>query len=185
MRLLDYLTIQYQNEPRYIEIYHGDLSAIPLEEKVDLLVVSAFPNDYVPTRGSMIGALYRRGLSVAHLAKNKTSDLREAASCWLSPEIDAQRYGFRRLMCFESDINSEPPQCVGDIFRALWQFIGVGELHSYNVLATPILATGDQAYPLVTMLELFLDAAVKWLRLGLPLERIKIVAYSERHALEF
>jgi len=185
MKRLDQLTIHYQGQPRYIEIYQGDLTAIPPREAVDLLLVSAFPNDYEPAKGSTIGALAQRGLSVAELAEKKALDLRGAASCWLSTEVDAQRYGFRRLVCFEPDEFSEPPQQVGDIFRALGQFISIDESHPrlYSV-AMPTLATGNQGYPLVDILEPLLNAAVKWLLLGLPLEKIKIVAYSEQQALE-
>lgn len=186
MRLLDRLTIHYRNEPRHIEIYQGDLTAIPPGEEVDLLLVSAFPNDYEPTERSIIGALDRCGLSVAKLAEKKTLDLREAASCWLSTELtesDSQRYGFRRLICFEPDEFSEPPQQVGDIFRALGQFVSVGESRPYSV-AMPTVATGDAGYPLVDILEPLLNAAVRWLLLGLPLERLKIVAHSPERALE-
>ena len=56
------------------------------EDAVDLLVLSAFPNDYIPTL-HRLGALFNKGLSVDDLARNKAVDLRQAFSCWLSRPI--------------------------------------------------------------------------------------------------
>jgi hypothetical protein len=58
---------------KYIKLYQGDLAAIPKNEAVDLLIVSAFPDDYVPTPTSLIGALYRRGISVAKTREGQRS----------------------------------------------------------------------------------------------------------------
>jgi hypothetical protein len=51
------------------------------DETVDLLVVSAAPNDYLPTNTSLIGALFEKGLSVAKLAQSKEKDLRDDFAC--------------------------------------------------------------------------------------------------------
>ena len=69
MKLLDSLTVHHGTEARHIELYQGDLTNMPPEHSVDLLVVSAFPKNYAPTERSLIGALHRRGLSVAELAE--------------------------------------------------------------------------------------------------------------------
>ncbi|MDR6305795.1 hypothetical protein GGQ85_003520 [Nitrobacter vulgaris] len=81
MRLLEELTVVRPDEPRKIELLQGDLTCIPQEHAVDVLVVSAFPNDYLPTQGSLIGALHRAGLSVGDLARDKQADLRQQFSC--------------------------------------------------------------------------------------------------------
>jgi hypothetical protein len=44
-----------------------------------------------------------------------------------------------------------------------------------QVVAMPLLATGDQGYPPETMLHSILDAAVHWLARGLPISELKIV----------
>ncbi len=177
MQLLDQLIIYHRDKPRYIQAYYGDLSAIQPEESVDLLVISAGRRSLKPSPGSVIGALHQRGLSVQELFDDRVLDLRESASCWFSNEIsDPGLYGFRRLMCFSGNLG-EPPQQVGDIFRGLWLFIG--EDSQINSIAMPILATGYLGYSILQILHPLLIAAFKWLKLGLPIERIKIVAYSK------
>ena len=61
---------------REICLYHGDITDLGPDDPVDLLVVSAFPNNYSPTKLSLIGALFREGWSVDSLAKAKEIDLR-------------------------------------------------------------------------------------------------------------
>ena len=55
-------SIRNGDTERRIELFRGDLSELPADHAVDILVVSAFPNDYIPTRGSLIGALERKGI---------------------------------------------------------------------------------------------------------------------------
>jgi hypothetical protein len=54
-------------------------------------LVSAFRNDYTPTRRSIIGALHDRGLSVAALARHQAVDLRETTGFWLSHPLTVPR----------------------------------------------------------------------------------------------
>jgi len=181
MKLLDSISIRGKKGKR-IELYQGDLTSLRPNEAVDLLVVSAFPNDYIPTPTSLIGALHKKGLSVASLAKFKEKDLREDFSCWLSNEFIQSDPGiqFRRILCFEPLVRGEPPELVGDIFRALTPILG--ETSDISSIAMPLVAAGDQGYPVSSMLIPLLDAAIHWMETGLPLECIKIVAYSDEEA---
>lgn len=184
MRLLDSLSVKQGPNTRHIELYHGDLSKIPPDEAVDLLVVSAFPNDYVPTWGSLIGALHRQGLSVYELAQHKAVDLRKAFSCWLSGDIGVlyERFGFRRVLCFEPLVRGAPAEVVGEIFQSLMPFA-----HGEPPIATvamPLVASGDQGVAISEILSPLLEAATRWLALGLPIDRLKIVEYSQSKASE-
>jgi hypothetical protein len=181
MKLIDSISIRGKKGKR-IELYQGDLTSLRPNEAVDLLVVSAFPNDYIPTPTSLIGALHKKGLSVASLAKFKEKDLRKDFSCWLSNEFIQSDPGiqFRRILCFEPLVRGEPPELVGDIFRALTPILG--EVSDISSIAMPLVAAGDQGYPVSSMLIPLLDAAIHWMETGLPLECIKIVAYSDDEA---
>jgi hypothetical protein len=183
MRLLDTISIRGKERKR-IELYQGDLTKLRPDESVDLLVVSAFPNDYLPTDTSLIGALYRNGLSVASLAQSKEKDLRHDFSCWLSHEINQTNTAlrFRRILCFEPMVRGEPPELVGDIFRAMTPILG--EIPGISSIAMPIVAAGNQGYTISTILVPLLEAAIQWMEKGLPLDCIKIVAHSDEQARE-
>jgi hypothetical protein len=147
----------------------------------DLLVVSAFPNDYTPTHTSLIGALDQRGLSVAMLARAKEIDLRAAFSCWLSSELPPREgLPFRRILCFEPLVRGRPTEVVGDIFRALAPILA--DHADIRTIALPLVAAGDQGYTVAEILRPLLDAALHWLEHGLPLDRVKIVAYAKPQA---
>jgi hypothetical protein len=179
MNLLDTLKVYYGSEERLIELYHGDLTNLQPDEAVDVLVVSTFPNDYIPTPASLIGALYKKGISVEQLARAKATDLRQTFSCWMSQEVAATHPGiqFKRILCFEPLSWENPPSVVGDIFRALAPFLDGDP--PMSTVAMPIIASGDQGFSVSDMLPPLLDAAVHWMALGLPLKQLKIVAYSK------
>jgi hypothetical protein len=178
MILLDTLEVFCGSEKKRIELYQGDLTNLKQDEAVDVLIVSAFPNDYTPTPSSLIGALQKKGVSVAQLATKKEIDLREVFSCWLSQEIVSPDPGiqFKHILCFEPLYRGSPPEVVGDIFRSLAPFLG-GDPPIASV-AMPLIATGDQEVPISEMLPPLLDAAVHWMALGFPLKCMKIVAHS-------
>jgi len=70
-----------------------------------VLIVSAFPNDYMPLPNTLIGALEDQGLSVAELAEDKSDDLRKTFGCWLSLPLSyplAARLHFQDVRAMET-----------------------------------------------------------------------------------
>jgi TIR domain len=161
---------------KQLQLYVGDLSSIPPEEAVDVLVVSAFPDDYAPTPTSLIGALAQRGISVLELSRHKEADLRAAFSSWLSRDVSAlsPHAGFGRILCFESGLRGPPTETVGDVFRAIVPF-AMSE-PPIRSIAMPILASGDQGFDIDVMFTAICDAATHWLAAGLPIDTVKVVA---------
>jgi TIR domain len=181
VEVLESIAVATPEGDRLIQLYYGDLTRIPPEEAVDLLVVSAFPGDYFPTPTSLIGALDRAGVSVAELSREMAEDLRSEYGCWLSQPIpDEINAGFDRILCFEPGLRGSPPEVVGDIFRALIPIVEGGI--PISTIAMPLVASGDARWPSEQIFEPLLDAAVKWLQLGLPIDVIKIVERSRQKA---
>lgn len=184
MKKLAELVVYYRDTPRPIGLYLGDLTRIPEREAVDILVVSAFRDDYLPTPDSLIGGLDDLGVSVEELARDKDIDLRDSSACWLSRDLgsDFPDLPFRRILCFEPGFKGDPPEVVSDIFQSLASTVLVGP-HEMSV-AMPLVATGDQMWPASAMFLPLLEAAVLWLERGLPLSALKIVERSEDKAAE-
>lgn len=173
MKLLGQIIVPHQGQDRSVMLFVGDISQLPQDEAVDLLVVSAFPNDYLPTRTSVIGALHRRGVSVEELARDKEVDLRAFSSCWLSRPINRPDIAFRRILCFEPPEQGSVAEVVGDIFRSIFPF--TTRTSPISQIALPVIAAGARKEPPEKMLEVLADTAVHWLSIGLPVDRIKIV----------
>lgn len=165
-----------------LELLIGDLSAIPDQHAVDILVVSAFPDQFHVSETSLVGALYTKGLVMRGLAYDKAVDLRQHFACWLSkplgPEFDDMN--FKRILCFEPHVRGPAPEVVGEVFQALAPFC-FGDPHVRSV-AMPILSTGDEGYSVSAMLPPLLDAAIHWLSIGFPLDVIKIVTHDDQRA---
>jgi hypothetical protein len=166
-----------------IQLLQGDLSAIPPEHNADILIISAFPNDYMPMKGSLMYALYEKGINVEELAKDKAVNLVPQLGCWLSKPLSKQQqqqFNFKQILCFEpSQQAGSPETAVGNIFRCINNFVFDDD---NNVIAMPVLATGKQKVPMEKMLPAMLDAAIFWLESGLPLDAIKLVLYRDEHA---
>ncbi|MBX3255921.1 MAG: toll/interleukin-1 receptor domain-containing protein [Chitinophagaceae bacterium] len=185
MKLLSELTVARKSGNAVIQLLHGDLSAIPAAHAVDLLVVSAFPNDYITLPGSLFLALDQKGLSVRSLAEHKAIDLTSQLGCWLSHPIRKEQqdqFHFKKVMCFEPRRHTQQPQeIVGNIFRCINTFAFDEDI---DEVAMPLLATGYQKVSLEKMLPALLEHAVFWLENGLPLRTIKLVVYRQEHADE-
>ena len=173
-RLLESIDISDGATIRKIALYEGDLTAIPGDHRTDILIVSAFPNDYTPSRTSLIGSLEKRGLSIGQLAAAKAYDLRTTSAFWLSNAITGPAAGMNigHVACFEPRVLGSPPTVVGNLFRGLFPFF---DDRKDQVVMMPVLASGDQAYTPEIMLCSILEAAVHWLARGLAISELKIV----------
>jgi O-acetyl-ADP-ribose deacetylase (regulator of RNase III) len=180
MQLLSEITINGPVGDSRIQLLQGDLTALPQEHNADILVISAFPNDYTPMQGSLMYALHEKGIDVAALAKDKSVNLVQQLGCWLSkPLSKAQQdqFNFKQILCFEpSEQAGSPETAVGNIFRCINNFIFDDD---NNVIAMPVLASGKQQVPIEKMLPAMLDASIFWLETGIPLDCIKLVVYRD------
>lgn len=175
------LQIQDQNTVRTISIYHGDLTRIPDNQNVDLLVTSAFPNGYTPTKTSLIGALDAIGISMSALADDKLHDLREQCQFWISKELrpTGYKHNIKQIACFESGFRGPPSALVGNLFRGLFPFL---DIEKNSVVAMPVLAAGDQGYPAEKMFDSMIESAIYWMSRGLGISELKIVVLKRDQA---
>lgn len=196
MRLLSQLEVQNANDVAVIQLLHGDLSALPPEHAVDIMVVSAYPGNYEPTPHTLVSALFEGGLDMYALARNKEVDLSTQLGCWLSrelPEYLQRRFNTKRIMSFEPRIlSTKPEDVVSNVFRCLNNFL-IPDIETSETktqrqpfdisdIAMPMLATGNQRASVEVILPSILTAAVFWLSNGLPVKKLKLVVYNTAEA---
>ena len=176
MELISQLTVHRTGADAVIQLLQGDITALPEDYAVDLLVVSAFPGDYTRT---IIGSLHQRGVSMASLAVHKEADLTAQLGCWLSVPIqeDLQsQLHFERVLCFESGhLSTKPEELVGNIFRCINTFAFNETVSS---VAIPIVATGNQRGSAGNVFAALLDTAIFWLENDLPLNVIRFCVFD-------
>lgn len=179
MEILETISIKGD---RRVELCQGDLTDLERNEWFDAIVVSAFDGDYTPTERSLVGALDRKGISVADLATRKALDYVADYGTWLSEPVRSSdpAIGFSRVLCFEPARVGRPPEVVGHLFRALVPI--VAERPQLRTVAMPVLSTGDAGHTIEEMLPPLLDAAVNNLAHGLPVDRIGIFVRSDEDA---
>ncbi|XP_071793896.1 uncharacterized protein [Asterias amurensis] len=159
----------------YIDLCLGDITRLDKKDKVDVICVSVFGCSYQPTPHTLIGSLHTNlGLSIKQLSENKAEDLRHAYMCWISQPLP-DHLPYRKLLCFEnSGRRVRPHEMVGNVFRCLVPVLK----NEPGTVISPLLNTGAQGLDEARMLGGIVDAAVKWMKAGLPLKRLKIVLYA-------
>ena len=181
MRRIDQISIPDDGRSRTISFWHGNPAEIGPDDPVDLIIVSAFRDNYTPTPRSIIGALHRRGLSVAALAQDKAVDLRETTGFWLSrPLAAAGEVGVARILCFEpAFLGRRPTEVVGHLFRGLFPFLPDDRDAR---IAMAVIATGALGEEPAAMLRALVTAAGAWLNRGLPIGELMIMEPSRARA---
>lgn len=89
-------TFNMQGEQKEIKIINDDLANI--DDRYDILVCSAYKNDYVPLRGTIIGKLHSMGIEVATLAAEPEINCKDFG-VWISKETANDH--FKRICCVE------------------------------------------------------------------------------------
>ncbi|EDV23968.1 uncharacterized protein TRIADDRAFT_57729 [Trichoplax adhaerens] len=180
LRIVDSFGVEGTACPSIIKYATGDLTDLQKSDEIDVLVVSAFSNDYAAIPGTLIGALKKNlGISVEELAKNKAEDYRKYYSCWWS-QLLPSHINFKRIVCFEKKISVKPTQVIGNIFRCFFPLFN----NEPCSVAMPVLATGNQGYSQTRVFESLLNAAIRWIRAGLPLKSLLVCNFTKNPELD-
>lgn len=130
-----------------IRIQIGDICTS--SESFDILVCSAFKNDYIPTPRSLIGSLlFKKNISVQNLAQNPSIDFK-AFGCWLSQPTSSN---FHRIACVElidyhqRQSTAATNTILKSSFATFRFLLEQANIHGIPVksVALPILGTGNQ-----------------------------------------
>lgn len=161
---------------RYLEIWTGDIAAQSQPTPVDLLVLSAFPNDYAEVEGTVIHRLSQVGINVEELAKDKAADHRPRWQSWVSKPL-VNNSAVKQLICFEPALDERPAHRVGNVFRTVREQLiaaGVSAESPMNTLRIPLLTAGSRNSPREEMVEAILSQGWLHLGAGLPVKRLQL-----------
>lgn len=166
---------------RTIRVLRGDLC--DARECYDVVICSAFKNDYLPVSGSLIGGLLeKREILVEELAREPELDLK-AMGCWLSREIPGE---FRRIACVEllnwryrhNELLSVSTT-LKSAFSTMRFVLEQAALRGIRVkrVALPILGTGCQALAVSEIAGPLINQCVQALK---TVEGLESITFYER-----
>ena len=178
MERLNLIEIETRWGYRTFELYHGDITQ--LDEPVDLLVISALPNNYDPIPNTVVWALQeRRSIIVGELAQHPEFDFRHIFGCWVARLSHEPMY--QRLLCIESSVRT---QIFANALRNIPVVLAMLEALDIptHSLALPLLGAGNQAIAPELVMQPMLDATRKSLSRLQYLEKIVFVEYNVHRA---
>lgn len=163
-----------------LELHLGDITNLGLP--VDLLTVSAFRGSYVPTPGTVMESLYKRGIFVEDLSIDPELDFRENMGIWLSGPTGIQ--GIARLVCLE---------VIGRVFsfqealHNLFSFLTIMETRGKQAasISIPLLGTGNQGFDKAEVIPALLDETLRFLQIARTIRDVHFVVFSESDARQF
>lgn len=182
------IQIEHGKSIREVKLVTGNLASIEESQQIDYLILSALPNDYTPTEGSVIGALEEQGISVKELSENKLIDFRPKYPVWVSRDIKGAN--FNRIVVYEPNLSTkeEPIETVYSNIRFIFsaiQRIEEKEKKDQSInIATSLLSTNSAGSDEATMLEELFFSAVQWAAMKFPFKNIYIDIYHTRLSTE-
>lgn len=174
---LNFVHIDTLSGTKEFELLQGDIANLPF--RVDLLCISAFKNDYVPTKTSIIGQLHARGINIGALARNPYLDLKESLGVWISPPI--KNTNFKQIVCIEILGNTKS---FDDIIKNLFASLSILEIQKNQnaTIAIPLLGSGDQGIDDNLVIDSLLNASIDFLNYSRYLTKILFVVRNEEKA---
>ncbi len=162
-------TVSTKNGDKIIKVFACDIRSI--DEKLDILTVSAFFASYAPTNGTMMCALCDVGISVDDLSRDPLIDLRDVGNIWLSKETPPGS-PIGRIGCIEMSsykYRNEWQNRKTDILssiRAYFRLLDIAALSGVKAetIGLPILGTGNQHIGVELILIPLINECVNYLK---------------------
>ena len=179
--------INPKEQNRELQLCVGDLLDSSSDNDADFIVISAFPNDYSKTPGSIIDALCKKGIDVAELSKNRdTAFDPKDLCCWISKPFTLGSKS-RRLICFEvSNMKNDAQNQIEHIFICLKIFCNlIGYKNKELKISIPMICTGSGKADLNNIFYSLFYESVSLMSLNdYNFSQVKLVCYSDTQYLE-
>jgi hypothetical protein len=176
----NFVQIDTKTGIKEFELFQGDITNLPFQ--VDLLVVSAFKNDYTPTKSSIIGQLHKSGVDVNDLSKRPLIDFRNSLDIWISSKL--KNKNFNQIVCVEI-IGGKYifESAIKNLFAAISALEIQGEKNT--TIALPMLGAGDQDFDIHLVVSTLIDLSLDFLKFSRYLKKVYFIVYSDIKATVF
>lgn len=159
MRKREIFDFESSHGLKSIEIVCDDI--LSLSELADILVVSAFQNNYKTLPQTLIGALSTVGIHVASLARIPLLDMRVNQHVWLSDDLGENAKVSRRIACVEFRSRKDTGMEMSVVRERMLSLFAMLSAASYTGIpiknvVMPILGSNSQDYDSESMAELIL-----------------------------
>lgn len=175
MGLVNVIDVPTPSGIKTIEVHQDDLTTCSL--KIDVLLISSFGRSYVPTPGTLIGALKENcGISVEELSEAPLLDLRDSMDCWISQRIDGKP--FKYIACVENLYSGNDTEELNydNVFAAL-SLLAFKDA-TVKTVGMPILGAGLQNPDYKRFLPILIDKAIRSIQSNTTLSTIYFVERS-------
>lgn len=161
-----------------IEITCTDITSI--EGIYDILIVSAFQNDYKPLPKTLIGAINGLGINVDMLAQNPYLDMRSTQHVWLSKDVLQEDCKFKRIACVELSPQKGINIKMSHVKKRVSSLFGMLSAANYTGIQIkevimPIIGANAQDYSAERMAEIILREGYHALESIPQFQRLKVV----------
>lgn len=172
LNYINQLAFSNNGNCKLLELCQGDISTLNNYDSSDYLIVSAFPNDYTKTNGSIIKVLSDKNIKVEELSKNKSFT---NTPCWISQELPVNELKIKRLLLIElANPKNEALVNLESIFKTISLFTK----DSKTSLLIPMIFTGSGQVEVELMFKKLCNASFDALNKS-NIDSIKLVLYKE------
>jgi len=163
------------------------------DRPIDVLTASSFRRSYVPTPGTLFGALETVDISAERLSERPDLDLRKGCDLWLSAEILNGGLPIRRLGCIELRSVFSPglawqvkEEEILTRIQAYFRMLDVASVSGIpmETVALPLLGAGCQQISADLMLIPMLNECLSFLQRNPVVKEIYFIDYSPSNAFK-
>ena len=177
----------YEIETAYgfkaIELIHGNLLKI---KNIDLLVISAFQDNYEPVEGSLIWHLETDlNLNLYDVVESATIDLRKNFNSWVSKTLTG--FSFERIAGVEFDVWERNAEGFNKTILNFFSTLPMIEMQGVNIstIALPIIGTGSQGIAPADIMHFLIEHSQFALEKIPSLRRVRFVEIDEEKIKNF
>lgn len=174
-----------------IDVFACDIR--DFDRKADILTISSFVRNYIPTPGTMFAALESVGIDVELLSAEPEFDFRELCNIWVSEKISGSDLNIERIACVEmrrvvddSDCGFSREEDVLKLIKAFFKmldFLSAANVKAESV-AMPLIGAGCQGIDSEITVIPIINECIDFLKNNEHIKNFYFVDYDASNAFK-